>query len=301
MMSELLGFFLERRRRRGALKTWPAEPGYPDSAIDVVEIDQAIRGLRAPGKRQIGAVACGIAGPNASDLTTLQVEIAAKFARNIKHPPSSGIIADKQHVIVGPEIMNAAFGDFVNRYFSRMPDVGDVYHVANSADGDALFAVNVELRRKNLVADKKIVVVTECGVRSGEPTVAVELVMIKFVLRHKLRMLRAAAFHSISYVEDNKAITPVSKVCKAILHVQIVKIASVRHRSHGTGNHRSRWVLNLPARHFLGILRILKIDYAQRACRIVGNVHVVRVDERAVHPTRHGLGIFRKDFQMCGV
>src|ERR1700693_2270936 len=240
MMSELLSFPLKRRRRRRALKPRAAEPGYPDSAVDVVEIDQAIRGLRAPRKRQIRPVACGIAGPDASDLATLQVKIPAKLAGNIEHAPATGIIADKQHVIVGPEIMDAAFGDFVNRYFSRMPDVGDVHHVANSADGDALFAVNVELRRKNLVAHKKIVVVTECGVRSGEPAVAVEFVMIEFVLRDKLRMFRAAAFHAVADVEDNQAITPVSKICKTIFYVQIVKVAPARHRSHGTGDHGSR-------------------------------------------------------------
>src|SRR5580700_6138639 len=120
MMSELRSFLSKRRRRRRALKTRASQPGYPDSAVDVVEIDQAIRGLRAPGKRQIRAVACGIAGPDASDLATLQVKIAAKFAGNIEHAPASGIIADKQHIIVSPEIMDAAFGDFVNRYFSRM-------------------------------------------------------------------------------------------------------------------------------------------------------------------------------------
>src|SRR3984957_16230577 len=229
MMSKLLSFLLKRRRRCGALKTRPAEPGYPDSAVDVVEIDQAIRGLCAPGKRHIRAVAPGIAGPQASDLAALQIEIAAEFAGNVEHAPASGIIADKQHVIVGPEIMDAAFGDFVNRYFSRMRDVGDVHHVANSADGDALFAIYIELRRENLVAHKKIVVVTECGVRSSEPTVAIEFVMIEFVLRHQLRMFRAAAFHAVADVEDNQAITPVGKVRQAILHVQIVEVAPARH------------------------------------------------------------------------
>src|ERR1700722_16201206 len=117
-MSELLSFLLKRRRCCGAFKPRPAEPGYPDSVVDVVEINQAIRGLRAPGKRHIRPVACGIAGPKASDLAALKVKIAAEFAGNVEHAPASGIIADKQHVIVGPEIVDAAFGDFVNRYFS---------------------------------------------------------------------------------------------------------------------------------------------------------------------------------------
>ena len=43
MISELLSFLGKWRRRRRALKTRATEPGYPDSAIDVVEIDQAIR------------------------------------------------------------------------------------------------------------------------------------------------------------------------------------------------------------------------------------------------------------------
>src|ERR1700732_2715254 len=95
----------KRRRGRGAFKPRAAKPGYPDSAVDIVEIDQAIRGLRAPGKRHIRAVARGVASPDASDLAALEVKIAAKLAGNIEHAPASGIIRDEQHVLVGPEIM----------------------------------------------------------------------------------------------------------------------------------------------------------------------------------------------------
>src|ERR1700683_4847845 len=91
--KELLRLYLKWRRRRRALKARSAQPGYPDSRVDVVEINHAIRGLRAPGERHIRAVACGIAGPNASDLAALQIKIAAKFAGNIQHAPASGIIA----------------------------------------------------------------------------------------------------------------------------------------------------------------------------------------------------------------
>src|SRR5215470_14895484 len=79
------GGFLQRRDRSRAFEFGLAELGDPDAGVDVVEVDVAVPGLRAPGEREIRAETPGVAGPEAGNFAALRVEVATKFARNIQH------------------------------------------------------------------------------------------------------------------------------------------------------------------------------------------------------------------------
>src|SRR5205823_11342459 len=52
----------------------------PDSAVDVVEIDQPFVRLRTPGEREVGTPALGIARPEARNFPALPIQVAAQLA-----------------------------------------------------------------------------------------------------------------------------------------------------------------------------------------------------------------------------
>ena len=60
-------------------------------------------------------------------------------------------------------------------------------------------------------------------------------------------------------------------------------------------------IFRLPAGHFLGMLRVLEVDDAQRSGGIVGEIDVVAIDVSAVHAAAHGRGVFGKHLEMRGV
>jgi hypothetical protein len=60
-----------------------------------------------------------------------------------------------------------------------MFDVGDVHDVHDSPDGYPGLVAEIEFRWKDLVTDKKVVLVSEDCVRSGEPAWTVELVVVE--------------------------------------------------------------------------------------------------------------------------
>src|SRR5918912_3690358 len=73
---------LARLRRRTRVGPRPAEFGDPDSRVDVVEEDEAVVRLRAPGEGGVGAVAFWTSRPEVRDLAPLAVEVAAQLARH---------------------------------------------------------------------------------------------------------------------------------------------------------------------------------------------------------------------------
>ena len=160
----------------------------------------------------VGAETAGVAGPEARDLAPFRVEVAAKLAGNINHAAASRVIAEDQHVVQRPYVVNAAFGNFVVSDFLRMLDVAHVHHVADAAHRDAFLAVDIEQRGKNFVTNEDVILVAKRGVRAGEPVVSVELEVIVLILRNELRMLGAAAFDSVADVENDHAVAPIGEV-----------------------------------------------------------------------------------------
>src|SRR5436305_11885510 len=64
----------------------------PKPRVDVVEIDQSIVRLRAPGEWQIRAVAFDVAGPNAANLAALSIQVAAQFAGDIDDAAAAAVV-----------------------------------------------------------------------------------------------------------------------------------------------------------------------------------------------------------------
>ena len=71
--------------------------------------------------------------------------------------------------------------------------------------GSRLACLDVKYRRKHFVADEHVVLVTKHRVSSRQPTVAIQLVMIKSQLAHQLRLLGTAAFDSFSQRPESRA------------------------------------------------------------------------------------------------
>src|SRR5215213_534057 len=191
----------------------------PQSRVDVVEIDQAIVRLRAPRERQVRTEALGIAGPDARDLAALPVKIAAQLARHIDDTPAAAVVTEVHHLVLDPHIVRAAFGHRILRDFMRIVDVRNVDHMNYTAHGNALRRLDVEHCRKYFITDEDVVAIAIDRVCSGEPPVAVELVVIETILADKLRTLRTAALDSRANVENHEAIVPVSQIREAVFNL----------------------------------------------------------------------------------
>src|SRR5437016_7077487 len=129
--------------------------------------------------------------------------------------------------------------------------------------------------------------------RAGEPAIAVKLVVIETKLADELRMLGTPAFDSRAHVENDQTIVPVSEISEPVFNLKIVQITAANLFAFFGANHRGRRILSLPARDFLRIFHVRKIDYAQRPGGIVSQVNVMSVDECAVHAAGNGRGVFR--------
>ena len=104
---------------------------------------------------------------------------------------------------------------------------------------------------------------------------------IVLVLGDQLRVLRAAALHPVPDVEDHQPVVPIAQIGQPILHVDVVDVIP---RLAGR---------RLPARHLPRLIGIADVDHPERAGRIVGEIDVAPVDERAVHAAGHRLGELR--------
>src|SRR5690348_7339201 len=173
-----------------------------------------------------------------------------------------------------------------------MLDVRNVHHMQDGANGNAVAVLNIEDRGENFVADKKIIFIAEDAVRSGEPAVSVKLVMIEVILGDELGILRAAAGHPVAHIENHETIAPVGEIGEAVLYLQVVQITSARHGSDLGVDGDDGGIFGLPAGDFLGMFHVLKIDDAQRAGRIVGNVGVMSVNVGAVDAAGDGRSVF---------
>ena len=137
--------------------------------------------------------------------------------------------------------------------------------------------------------------------RSRQPAVAVKFVVIEVILADQFGILRTTSSHAVADVEDDQPVAPVGEVCNAIFDLQVVQIATTRHRSHLGIQRDHRRVFHLEPRNLLGMLRVLKINDAQRARRIVGKIHVMTVDVSAVHPAADRRRVLGEHLQMRGV
>ncbi len=131
-----------------------------------------------------------------------------------------------------------------------------------------------------------------------QPAVAVKFVVVEMVLADQLGILRAASGHAVAHIEDDQSISPVREIGEPILHLQVVQITAAGHGSVLGFHADDRRILRFPARNFLGMFHILKIDDAQRARGIVGKVNVVTIDVGAVHAAADRRRVFGKNFQM---
>src|SRR4030095_6176575 len=105
--------------------------------------------------------------------------------------------------------------------------------------------------------------------RSREPAVAVELVMIEPKLTNELRPLGTTTLQTRSDVKNNQAIVPVSKICQSIFHLQVMQITSGYLFAFLCANHAGHRILGLPACYFFGVLGVGKIDHPHGAGCVV--------------------------------
>src|SRR5580704_4556025 len=290
-----------RWRTGRALKLRLAQLRDPQPRVDVVEIHQAIEQvavarhrarLPSPGEWQIRPVPLGVAGPEAGNLAALAVEIAAQFAGDVEHPRSAAIVTLIEHIVRRPEIVRSPLRHFILRHFPRMFDVGNIHDVADGTHRDALLALEFKNGGKHFVPHKKIILVPEHAMRTRQPTISIQFVMVEVVLADQLGILRAAAAHAVAHIEDDQSISPVRQVSQAVFHLQVMQVPSAGHRSVHRVNADGGRILRFPARHFLGMFRILKINDAERSRGIVGDVYVVAINVGAMHSTRDRRRIF---------
>src|SRR5258708_9326720 len=89
-------------------------------------------------------------------------------------------------------------------------------------------------------------------------------------------MLGTSAFDSLPDIENNRAIAPVSEIRQSVDNLQVVEIAA-RHRKtaalfRGKRNSHLPGTLDLPARHFFGILHVGKIDHPHGASGVISEI-----------------------------
>src|SRR5262249_19146052 len=114
--------------------------------------------------------------------------------------------------------------------------------------------------------------------RAGKPSRPVQFCVIEAKLTHQLRMLRASPLDSLTDVENAEPVSPVAHVNQAIHNLNVVQIASTYERVVTVLDFLRHGVFNLPARDLFWILRILEIDNAKRAGRVIRQIDVVAVD-----------------------
>src|SRR5215216_3596676 len=136
---------------------------------------------------------------------------------------------------------------------------------------------------------------------TGQPAIAIELVVVEAELTHKLRTLRTSAFQSRADVENHQSIVPVSEIREAILYVDIVNVSPGYCFPFVCADGCSKRILSLPARYFFRVLDVREIDHAQRAGRVIGEVNVVLVDKRTMNAAGDGCRVFRNQFWMCWI
>src|SRR5215510_8633526 len=120
--------------------------------------------------------------------------------------------------------MRAALRYWILRDFARIGDVRNVDHVDDPAGRDALLVKQVELRWKDFIAQKDIVLVAKYGVGPGEPAIAIKLVVVEPELAHELRSFRAASLYARSNIQNHQPVAPVREVGHSILHINVVQV-----------------------------------------------------------------------------
>src|ERR1041385_4408163 len=101
-------FLMSRRGRRSLLDLLPKLHN-PQPGVDVVEVDQSVVRLRAPGERQVRTEAVRIAGIDARDLATLSIKITTQLTSHIDDAPAATVISEVHHIILDPHVVRAAF------------------------------------------------------------------------------------------------------------------------------------------------------------------------------------------------
>src|SRR4051794_13499368 len=91
-----------RRRLRSLVVL---QPGDPDARVDVVEVDQPVVRLRAPGERLVWPVPIRIPRPEPRDLAALPIEIAAQLPRGVEHARAGAVITHVEDVVLDPHVV----------------------------------------------------------------------------------------------------------------------------------------------------------------------------------------------------
>src|SRR5215211_8439683 len=100
-----------------------------------------------------------ITGPDARDLSTLPVKIAAQLARHVHNTPAAAVITNVHHIILHPHIVRATFGHRVLRDFARLIDISYVDNMNDAADGSAFGRLEIEEPGKDLIADENVIAI----------------------------------------------------------------------------------------------------------------------------------------------
>src|SRR6185503_9897655 len=107
--------------------------------------------------------------------------------------------------------------------------------------------------------------------------------MIKAQLTYKLWVFGAAALDAISNVENDQAIAPIGEIGQSVFDLQIMQVTTNDFTIAINGSNRGRYCAgNFPTGHFFRMLYISEINYAHRARRVIRQVHIMPVDERAM-------------------
>src|ERR1043166_1040889 len=134
--------------------------------------------------------------------------------------------------------------------------------------------------------------------RSRQPTVAVELVVVETKLADKLRMFRTSTFHPGADVEYDQTIVPVSEIRETIFDLEVVKVAPTDLPAFLRRDHFRKRILSLPARYFLRVVHVREIEPTHGAGRVVSKIYVMIVNVSTMHAARHRRCVFRDQLRM---
>src|SRR5688572_16070332 len=182
--------------------------------------------LGAPREREVRAKSIRMPGPEMRNLTTLAIQLSTELTRDIKHTTASVVVAHVKQIILDPHVVRAGFGDGILCHLSRIHDVRYIHDVHDAANRRArVLVAYVKDRRKHLVTDKNVILITKHRVCARKPAVAVKLVMIEAKLADEHRFLGTAALHAIANVEDDQPVAPVSQIRETVFHLEVVQVA----------------------------------------------------------------------------
>ena len=165
--------------------------------MNVVEIDQPLVRLSAPGERDIGPESFCIACPQTRHLAALSIEIPAQFPGHIDCACPSAVVADIHDVVFNPHIVGARFRNFVFGNLARVENIGYVNDMDDTFGGNPRLVTQIKLGWEDFITQKNVILIAKHRMGAGEPSGSVKFGVVETKLRGSPFAICAAALSVI--------------------------------------------------------------------------------------------------------